>query len=76
MYNRREFLKGLSGAAAGIVFTSCGLVDSALGSLQAGSTGQAGGGSIYNRVNNHEGKGLVPVDIKTVMNLFEYWRLR
>jgi predicted TIM-barrel fold metal-dependent hydrolase len=36
MHNRREFLKGLSGAAAGIVFTGCGLVDSALAMMQAG----------------------------------------
>src|SRR5713226_1306616 len=41
MYNRREFLRGLSGAAAGIVFTGCGLVDSALGALQAGGPQQA-----------------------------------
>ena len=50
MYNRREFLKGLSGATAGIVFTSCGLVGPALASLQAGSTGQAGGGSKRRKV--------------------------
>ncbi len=40
MYNRREFLRNVSGVTAGIVFSGCGLVGSALGSTQAGGTGK------------------------------------
>ena len=39
MSNRREFLKGLGGATAGIFFVGCGLGDLAYGSPQSGSTG-------------------------------------
>lgn len=39
MYNRTEFLRSVSGVTAGIAFTGCGLVGSALGSPQAGGAG-------------------------------------
>lgn len=44
MSNRRDFLRGLSSATAGIVFTGCGLVDSALATLQNGSAARDDGG--------------------------------
>ena len=36
MHSRREFLRDLSSASAGILFGSCGLVNSALGAMQSG----------------------------------------
>ena len=39
MSSRREFLKDLGGATAGIFFVGCGLGDLAFGSPQSGSTG-------------------------------------
>ena len=39
MPDRREFLKGLASATAGLVFVGCGWVEAMAGSLQSGGTG-------------------------------------
>ena len=40
MSNRREFLKDLAGATAGVFFVGCGCVDAAAGWMQSGGTGK------------------------------------
>jgi len=75
MPNRREFLKDVSTATAGIFFVGCGLVDSALGAAaQAGSARQSGG-TVKRRQVVVGGRRVMTVDLHCHVTIPDAWDL-
>ena len=72
MHNRREFLKDLSSATAGIFFVGCGLVDSALGAVQASGAPQAGGKGKRRQIVVG-GRRIVTVDVHCHCSVIAAW---
>ncbi|OFV95506.1 MAG: hypothetical protein A3H28_15875 [Acidobacteria bacterium RIFCSPLOWO2_02_FULL_61_28] len=67
MTNRREFLRDAAGATAGIFFTGCGLVDSALGAMQAGG--------VKRRQVTVGGRRVQTIDVHAHIRVSQVWEL-
>ena len=72
MSSRREFLKDVSKATAGIFFVGCGVADSAVAALQSPRFGQPGGSGKRREVTVG-GKRVMTVDVHCHVTIPDAW---